>query len=235
MVTFPNMWSWAKDEKLCKEFERLNLVEILVLVCGVALVPFLEIIGFVFGFNHEPSGMVLGLEKFFWWVGLVVVITRTNILRDITHWPPNWYQDIKEINRRVYLFLIAVIFAYFVLVFWPGVLAHLLEKMNLVVGGKDIGFLKIWNGFLSVLKQELEYRIILYYSLYRIFGRNVAFLATFLLFGFYHDTDFFYRMATFSGGAIFSILTITTGSVIPSVILHSVINLSAFFLSIALK
>lgn len=230
-----NIWSWAKDERLCKEFERLNLVEILILGCGVGLLPFLEIVGFVFGFDHIPSLMLLKLEKFFWWTGFIVVITRTNILRDITHWPPNWFLNLKEVDWRVYTFVALLIIFYVFLAFWPGVLEDLLWKMDFLVGDKEVHFLKIWEGVLSVLQQEIEYRIVLYYSLCRVFGRSFAFFFTSLLFGFYHDADFFYRTATFSGGAIFSILTVATGSVVPSVILHSVINLSALFLSMALK
>ena len=88
---------------------------------------------------------------------------------------------------------------------------------------------------LSVLEQELEFRLILYYSLNRIFGRHAAFFGSSLFFGFWHEADLFYRMATFSGGAIFSTITIATGSVIPAIILHSAINFSALLLAIALQ
>lgn len=235
MVNLQCVWSWAQDDKLRREFDKLNLVEIFILMCGISLLPFLEIVGFVFGFNHNSSDMLLGLENFFWWISATILITRTTSLGVETHWPPKWNQKIEEINPRIYLFLIVTIFVYVFLMFWPGVMNNILTNMSLLVGDKRFYPLKMWEGFLSVLLQEFEYRIVLYYSLNRIFGRHVAFFVSSLFFGFYHETEIFYRIATFSGGAIFSILTIATGSIIPAIILHSAVNISALFWTIALK
>lgn len=235
MVEKWNTWGWAQDGRICQEFDKLNLIEISVLICGIAIMPFLEIIGFIFGFNHDPSDMIWELENFFWWAGITIIIVRTSVFKAETHWPPKWHQRIEEVDLRIYLFLFVIVFVYAIVILWPGTINILLANANSFIGDKKIYFLKIWNGFLSVVFQELEYRVVLYYSLNRVLGRHAAFWACSLFFGFLHEASVFYRMATSAGGAIFSILTIATGSAIPAIILHSAVNISALFLAIALK
>ncbi len=230
-----SMWSWAKDSRLRDEFDGLNLVELLVLISSVSLMPFLEIVGFIFGFNHRPSNMLLMFERYLWWAGFVIIIARTTLLCLKTHWPLCWAGELGKVDLRIYLYFFVVVFAYFLLAFWPGISDNLWESMNFIVGDKKISFLKIWGGFLSVLQQELEYRLVLYYSLNRVFGRHVAFPLSCIIFGFAHESSFSYQTAVALGGSIFSLLTIASGSIIPAVILHSIINLSALFLAIALK
>lgn len=230
-----SVWSWARDEKICKEFEKLTLPEIVAVIIGVGLVPFLRAAAFILGFKHSPSNGVYSLQNFFWLLGIVIIISRTAVFYFTTHWPPLWSEDVRNIDRRVYAFISLLIFLYVVIVLWPGALAEIFLKLSSLAGSLNLTIFKVWAGFCSVVLQELEFRLLLYYSLNCLFGRNVAFCATAALFGMWHEDVFSYQIAAAIGGAIFSILAIATGSIVPAILIHSVVNLAALFLLASLK
>ena len=230
-----SIWSWARDEKICREFEKLTLPEVVAVIIGVGLIPFLRVIAFILGFKHNPSDSVNGLQNFFWLIGIVIIISRTAVFYFTIHWPPLWSEDARNADRRVYIFILLLIFLYVVILLRPGTLAEIFLKLSSLVGLPNFTIFKIWEGFRSVVLQELEFRLLLYYSLNCLFGRNVAFFATAAFFGMWHEDVFSYQIAAATGGAIFSVLAIATGSIVPAIVIHSVVNLAALFLVASLK
>src|SRR3989338_843800 len=213
------MWGWARDERIINSYRELTVLEHLVLV-GVVFSGFT--LGFFerfFAFSAEEKLDMSQAASLLWWAALVIIVTRSSVFLISTHWPIYWNDSIAGSGRSFLMISGCSIAVFAILWFWGDNLAvFVTQAQGLARGQAVIG------GFLIVVEQEIVFRLLLYYTLHRLTGRTMAFFGSVTFFAISHSgVTWPYLPLTFCGGAIFCLLMMRTGSIIPSIFIHSVI------------
>ena len=211
MVKFGDSWLWANDKKIIEKFNQLDVTEQL----------FFLIFGFLFSIKYF----------FYWsddlWVVFWVVLfaSRLNVLVFAFFFSKISWKVIFSIDRKIYfIFSFSVLLAIFVILFFPSSWSGISGFIEVATSTTTLS----WAVY-SILREEILYRFVFYYSLNRFFGRNIAFFTTVMAFSLMHGVNSsYYPFAVAPAGILFSIFSIATGSVLSSILLHFIFNVSIF-------
>lgn len=221
------MWDWAHDGRIRAEFEKFTRLELWFLILTVALWT-LVVGGGVFGGFWKTVDVFLiqrigngtqQIVSFLLIVATGILLARKSIFSWRVHWPIK-LRHIYITDWRIYAVL-GLFIAARLIMFWlyPEALPSFLDSMKLVL--KQITFLQM---IYIVLLEEVSHRLVLYYSLNRLFGRNWAFWLAVTVFSLGHSYSIYYIVAVTIFAAALPILTIATGSLIPAIGFHFVLN-----------
>lgn len=210
-----DMWSWAEDTVLRNLFFRLSRHEVIFLIIVVVL----DVRGNLGKYGEFLWGAVFGI--FF--------LARFNILLAGFCFPHTLTCAVKKVDARVWIAFLASLCMYAgMLQLYPEALPALLKSARGLV--TITGFSSIIYLFYGIMFEEFVFRFVAYYSLDRLFGRSVAFFGSVALFAFAHQHNVFYPIAVIPAGMMFTTLTALTGSVVPAVLLHSILNILVYLL-----
>ena len=155
----------------------------------------------------------------------VLFVSKFNLFFGAFNFSSVSWKDFLIINKYIYLFfcLSLAIALCVVLTFsdsWMGIR----RAIDVMVSGSAL-----LNKFYYIVKEEVLYRFLLYYSLNRLFGRGTAFFCTVTLFSLMHHTNsFYYPFAVAPAGLALSIVSIATGSILAPIFLHMIFNASIY-------
>lgn len=221
------LWHWARDEKITKAFESFSNFELrfLAFVCAW---PVLRLIVFESAYFHETTiSFIENIYSGLWWMAVgVLAFSRSHIfsIRKI-----HGFDVLSAVTvlpeRKFLLALAAVSLACPIAVwFFPLALPEIAKQAKSMVS-VSIGW-----GFKEVVVQEIQYRLVLYYSLNRLWGRNSAFVFSIICFALVHNFGLYYPMAVIPASILFFVITIATGSLIPAITIHSLINFTFYLI-----
>lgn len=221
------MWHWAKDNRIRDAFRQFTIFELLILVITPiywSLAPAKPLDG-IWIWLHKILLVNVGMgAEAFWpiisWISIGILIAHRSIFSFKVHWPPGSFSNIHVFFWAMLIFF--VILRIGMLFFLPESTASLAESLK-SINSK----MTFWKGIIGILTEEIGYRLILYYSLERMLGRNFSFWGTAVLFSLAHWYSIYYVIAVAPLAIILLLLVISTGSLIPAIIIHGIINLIA--------
>ncbi len=221
------MWDWAKDEKVVKSFEIFSDFELRFLAFVCAWPVLQEIVFGAFGLYSGDKVFLMNLYNYLWWMAVgIILISKRSIfsIKKIHNFDFTSY-NIPKINIKiiVYCALFSLCCLGFVWFYKDGFL-------EVVGSAKSASRSSVAFGFKDVVLQEVQYRLLLYYALNRLYGRTPAFVFGVLCFALSHQSSFYYPIAVIPVSIIFFLVMIGTGSLMSVIALHSLINLT-FYIS----
>lgn len=227
MIKKNSAWEWANDAKIVKSFENFSKLELrfLAFICAW---PALRLIGFdAFSMEGSTKSFLDNVYSIMWWIAVGVLVSRRHIFSiEKIHNFDFSLKGILQVNKRLLIFCVLISFAcFFWIRFTPKAFIGITDNVKLLMDKSSPGF-----GFVSIIIQEIQYRLVLYYSLNRFWGRNVAIVFGVLCFALPHSSSFYYPIAIIPISIVFNLLIILTGSLIPSITLHSLINLTLYII-----
>lgn len=210
-----DMWSWTGDTVLRNLFFRLSRHEVIFLVLVVVL---------------DTKGNLGQYSEFLWGAVFgVFFLARFNVLCASFYFSHTPAQAVKNVDARIWILFLVSLYSYAgMLYLYPEALPALLGSARGLA--KIAGFSSVIYAFYRIILEEFIFRFVAYYSFDRLFGRNAAFLGSVALFAFAHQHNVFYPVAVIPAGMMFTILTMLTGSVVPAVLLHGILNILVYLL-----
>src|SRR3989344_3777199 len=188
-----DIWLWAGDTKIVEKFKELKISEAI----------FFSLFIFFFSTRYSwqyiswyfleiPENFIRSVNYIlpYWWIAVLAVlfVSKFNLFFGAFNFSSVSWKDFLIINKYIYLFfcLSLAIALCVVLTFsdsWMGIR----RAIDVMVSGSAL-----LNKFYYIVKEEVLYRFLLYYSLNRLFGRGTAFFCTVTLFSLMHHTHSFY-------------------------------------------
>ncbi|MEK7560279.1 MAG: CPBP family intramembrane glutamic endopeptidase [Patescibacteria group bacterium] len=232
------MWQWAGDAKIIEKFKELKKLEVLFF----SLFIFFYSLQYSWKYVSEyffkipewfPQTINLFLPNLLVITFAILFISRSDILFTAFSFRLRSFKALTKIDKKIYfLFAIScIVSATVMLVFpdsWHKISWSIKTVANSISNKGDF-----MNEFFIIFREEVFYRLLLYYSLNRFFGRTFAFLGTVTAFSLmHHGYSFYYPFAVAPAGFLFSILCIATGSILSSLFLHLFFNIIVYIFAI---
>lgn len=225
-----NMWLWVQDKKIVEKFKELKISEAI----------FFSL--FVFFYSTQYSWQFFSkyffripdsFEKLvsyvlpYWWFAVLAIlfVSRLSLLSSVFNFSNISFRNFLVIDRRIYaLFCFSLIVALGMVLIFSDSWAGIKRSIDAMVANAD--FLKY---FYNIVEEELLYRFLLYYSLNRLLGRQVAFYSTVTMFSMrHHLNSFYYPFAVAPAGILFSVTALATGRIWIPILLHCIFNASIY-------
>ncbi len=206
------MWHWARDQELVNKFEKIRTREIIVLIFFVATQSLALLPDF--------------LQPLTWMAVAILCIVRLDIFSFKLHFRRTPLADIRFVDKKMWMILGSSMVLYIsVLVIFPDSFPKIYASARNMCESITLS-----NELFKILHEEILFRLALYYSLNRLFGRNVSFWATLFFFAFRHDHNvhIYYPLAVIPAGILLSLVTILTGSLVPALLLHFILNILVY-------
>ena len=230
MGVVKNMWLWANDGKIVEKFNGLKISEIIFFTLFVLLFStkyfWRQLPVYFYSIPWGVTEQTSTLLPYLWTAVLaILLVSRSDVFLTAFSWSKVSHRVVLKIDKKVYfIFLLSVVLVFGVFLLFPDSWPETSKSIKNIASSATFA-----SSVLSIIKEEVLYRLILYYSLQRIFGRNIAFFSTVVLFSLIHQANgFYYPFAVAPAGILFSVIAIASGSILASVLLHFIFNISIY-------
>ena len=223
------MWQWAGDEKLCREFAKLHFGEVCFLVFYTAGEVIVQLGTHIpwgpFSIVTDSIALWRSSAPFMdWMIVGMLVLSRFEIVRAAFAIPHLSLSDVRRIDARLYLLLLLSVLLYAgMIVFVPESVSALFSSVE-----KIAGRISLFSVLFVMLQEEILYRLLLYYSLNRFFGRTAAFVLCVLFFALSHDYNIYYPVAVLPASIMLSLCMILWGNIWLAALVHAILNLVVY-------
>ena len=223
------MWKWAQDNTLCREFAKLRYGEATLLVVYIAGEVIVRLCTHI---SYDPFSLFAECIAFWrkyapcmdWIVVVMLVLSHFEILRAAFAVPHFSLSDTRRIDERLYVLLSGSVILYAgMVIFVPESVPALFSSVESIVGR-----ISLFSVLFIMFQEEILYRLLLYYSLNRLFGRTTAFVVCVALFALSHDYNIYYPVAVLPAAILLSLCTILWGNLWLAALLHAVLNLVVY-------
>ncbi len=223
------MWKWASDDNICREFAKLRYGEAVFLAVYVAGEVIVRLSTHI---SYDAVSLLAECIAFWrrcapymdWIVVAMLVLSHFEILRAAFAAPRFSLSDIRRIDEKLYVLLLGSVILYAgMVIFVPESMPALFSSVESIVGRISLS-----SVLFIMFQEEIFYRLLLYYSLNRLFGRTTAFVFCVALFALSHDYNVYYPVAVLPAAIMLSLCTILWGNLWLSVFLHAALNLLVY-------